>query len=756
MTDIIIRKAAVIGAGTMGAGIAAHLANAGLEVVLLDLDADMARGGIARQLKAGGFMMPAFADRVTPGSTGADIGLLADADWIIEAVAERLDIKHALFGAIEKVRKPGSIVASNTSTIPLHALLEPFSDDFASHFLIAHFFNPPRQMRLLELVSGPRTLPAVTGTIRHFADARLGKSVVPCKDTPGFIGNRIGCYWLAVGLDQAIRANIPVEVADATIGRIFGFPKTGIFGLYDLIGNDLMPNLVRSLQNTLPASDAVQTVEAEPALLHAMIGQGLTGRKGGGGFYRRSQDRKSSETIDLASGAFRPTVPALSDSLTASLGDPRALLEHEGEAGRYAWAVLARTLAYAASLVPEIADRPDLVDEAMRMGYGWKYGPFELIDRIGARWFADRLAARGEPVPPLLAVAADLDGFYRVGGGKREVLVPVDGQSRYAAIPAADGVISIAALRLSGTPVEENAAASLWDIGDGVGLLEFHSKMNSFSAGLIAAVTQMVALAPGRFRALVIGNDGPAFSAGADLSAVLQMSRDGDRDGIEKFIRAGLKAFDAVRDSTIPIVGAGFGAALGGGCEILLHCHAIVAHAEIGIGLVEPKVGLLPGWAGLTQLLVRLQERDADAAATATAALRTVLPATTSAGAFDARAKGFLRESDGITMNRDRLIGDAKARALALAADFTPAPRATLSLPAPTMLTQALDTLVAALGPHDLDIGHAIAGVLSGPAIITEAALTERAVDAFVDLALTQPTRDRIEAMLRTGKPLRN
>jgi 3-hydroxyacyl-CoA dehydrogenase len=317
-------------------------------------------------------------------------------------------------------------------------------------------------------------------------------------------------------------------------------------------------------------------------------------------------------------------------------------------------------------------------------------------------------------------------------------------------------VISIAALRLAGKPVEATSAASLWDIGDGVGLLEFHSKMNSFSADLIASVGQLVTLAQTRFKALVIGNEGPVFSAGADLAGVLRMAQAGDEEGLAAFIQAGLSAFNTVRDATIPVVGAGFGAALGGGCEVLLHCHAVVAHAEIGIGLVEPRVGLLPGWAGLTQLLVRLQERDGDAAKTALAALHTVLPAQTSTSAFDAKAKGFLRESDGITMNRDRLIADAKARALAMVPGFTTPARATVTLPDAAVVQAEAASLAATLAPHDAVIGEAIAQVLAGPATLPEAAVTERALGAFVALALTPASQARIDAMLRTGKPLRN
>lgn len=756
MVEHKIEKAAVIGAGTMGSGIAAHLANAGLDVVLLDLDAELAAGGVARQLKAGGFMLPDFAKRVKTGSTKTDMGLLADADWIIEAVAERLDIKHALFSAIDKVRKPDAIIASNTSTIPLHDLLDGFSAAFAGNFIITHFFNPPRQMRLLELVTSPATKPEVTTAIRRFADVNLGKGVVDCKDRPGFIGNRIGCYWLAAGLGEALTLGIDVEEADAAIGKVFGFPKTGIFGLYDLIGNDLMPYLIRSLQNTLPGSDAVQSYEAEPKLLADMIAKGLTGRKGGGGFYKLSADRKSREAINLATGAYRPQQPVKSDSLDAAKGDARALLDHPGLAGRYAWAVMSRTLVYAAALVPEIADRPDQVDEAMRLGYGWKFGPFELIDRIGAKWFVDKLAAEGRIAPPLLADAAAKQGFYRIESGERQALTEAPQGSAYSAVPLADGVISLAALKLKSKPEWEDAAASLWDIGDGVGLFEFHTKMNSFDIPLLEAVGKVVSEAPKHFRALVIGNEGPVFSAGADLAGVLAMSEKGDAAGIERFIRTGLASFDAVKFASFPVVAAPFGVALGGGCEILLHSHAIAAHAEVSIGLVEPRVGLAPGWAGITELLLRHLERGQSPEIAAVATFETVLTAFMSAGAYDARARFILRESDKVTMNRDRLIADAKALALAKLPGFAPLKPAMIALPAASILEEKLEALSPKLAPHDLAIGRLLIGVLSGPGTVSEKELTERATRAFVELALTQPSRDRISHMLKTGKPLRN
>lgn len=756
MSEYQIKKAAVIGAGTMGSGIAAHLANAGLDVVLLDLDAELAAGGVTRQLKVGGFMLPEFAGRVKTGSTKTDLHLLADVDWVVEAVAERLDIKHALFHSIDSVRKPTAIISSNTSTIPLHDLLDGFSEDFAGHFLITHFFNPPRVMRLLELVTGPKTRPEVTSVIARFCDERLGKGVVPCKDRPGFIGNRIGCYWLAAGLSEGIALGIDVEVADAAQGKPFGFPKTGIYGLYDLIGIDLMPYLIRSLQSTLPKTDAIQSYEAEPPLEKDMLARGLTGRKGGGGFYKLSADKKTKEVIDLKTGEYRPQRPVQSDSLDAARGDARALLDHPGIAGRYAWAVISRTLAYAASLVPEITDRTDLVDEAMRLGYGWKYGPFELIDRIGAKWFAEKLAREGRAVPPLLATAAANDGFYRVADGELEGLSALSAAPEYEAIPLPEGVISLAALKLKNKPVAGDDAASLWDLGDGVGLLEFHTKMNSFSLALLAAVEKTIAEAPKHFKALVIGNDGPVFSAGADLSYVFGLSEKGDKAGIEAFARAGVKAFEAVKAAPFPVVGAAFGVALGGGCEVLLHGTAVAAHSETSIGLVEARVGLVPGWGGVTELLLRHLERTPDAGKAFADTFEAILLGAPSAGAFSAQANAILRPTDEIVMNRDRLIAEAKKLALKKLQGSAPAARRSVTLVPASVLEERLDTLKPKLSPHDLTIAQKLIGILSGSGSLTEAELTERVTHAFVELALTQLTRDRITNMLKTGKPLKN
>lgn len=747
--DTPIRKCAVIGAGTMGSGIAAQMANAGAEVVLLDLEAEVAARGVTRQFKAGGFMMPEFASRVRTGSTKTDLGLLADRDWIVEAVAERLDIKRALFADLARVRKPGCILSSNTSTIPLADLVEGVTDDVAGDMLITHFFNPPRQMRLLEQVTGPRTSAETARRVGRFIDQSLGKTIVPCKDTPGFIANRIGCFWLAAGLGEALRLGIAIEAADTAMGKPFGLPRTGIFGLYDLVGIDLMPALIESLHDKLPASDAIHGYEAEPALIATMIGKGLTGRKGGGGFYRQDRLKGMREVLDLKDGTYRPQFAA------SDLGsDPRALIERGGIEAEYAWAVMGKTLAYAASLVPEIADRPDLVDEAMRLGYAWHFGPFELIDRLGVDWFAGRLETEGVAVP-LLVQAARGGTIYGQSGAACTVIAPQGDGFAPAIVPEPEGVIALPALRRAGQPVWFEEAAALWDIGDGVGLFEFHTKLNVFTPSLIAATARMVEEAPKHFQAVVIGNDGPVFSAGADLKAMLALSEAGDRVGLKAFIESGLSAFDLVESAPFPIVGAASALAVGGGCEILLRCRKLALHAEARIGLVESRVGLLPGWGGVAHWLLRASEAGLSPEEAAGVVLRHVLVGEAASGGFAARAVHLLRATDKVVMNVDRII--AAAKALALMPD-EPATAGTILLPERAALAAILAEMAPILAPHDKDIAEILANVLTGDGEtpVSTAEVTRRVTEGFLDLALTEPSRERIRAMVTTGKPLRN
>lgn len=765
MTTII--KAAVIGAGVMGSGIAAHLANAGLEVLLLDMDKKLADGGVARQLKANGFMDPDFAGRITTGSTADNLNLIADADWIIEAVAERIEIKQSLYRAVDAVRRPGSIVSSNTSTIPLAALVDGMPESFAADFLITHFFNPPRIMRLLEIVSGAVTRSDVTATISDFADRQLGKSVVHCKDTPGFIGNRVGNYWMVVAQNEAIALGLDVEEADAIISKPFGIPSTGIFGLLDLVGIDIMPTILRSLQSTTPQGDAVQDYDAEPALIARMIAENRIGRKSGAGFVKLSPDRKSRTVTDLITGDYRPQKSVSSDSLEASGGKARTLMEHSGHGGQYASIVMEKTFAYAAALVPEIADTPDQVDEAMRTGYGWKHGPFELIDQLGADWVKARLEARGMAVPPYLALAAEKGGFYSVVDGKRANLLP-DGT--IVPIARSEGVLLLTDVKLAQKPVADWGAASLWDLGDGVAGLELRTKMNTFSPQLLEVIPQAIERCGQDFKALVIGSDSAVFSAGADLRVFMDTVEQDDPEAVPAFVDAGHRAFQAIKYAPFPVVGAAAGLAFGGGCEILLHCDAIQAHAEISMGLVEPRIGIIPGWGGCKEMMVRFSARDAATrgpVAPAIAAFNLIAHSKVSASAFDARKLGFLRPSDGITMNRSRLLADAKAKALDLAESYVVPERPLVPVSGPSGAAAIInliesEVLAGRASAHDAVVGRALAGVLTGGADadpikpLTEDELVALEKAAFIGLLATPATLERIQHMLATGKPLRN
>ncbi|HEX7819168.1 MAG TPA: 3-hydroxyacyl-CoA dehydrogenase NAD-binding domain-containing protein [Sphingobium sp.] len=762
-----IRTAAVIGAGVMGSGIAAHLANAGLEVILLDVDKKLADAGVTRQVKAGGFMDATFAGRISTGSIADDLARLVEADWIIEAVAENLEIKQALYRAVEKVRKTGSIVSSNTSTIPLANLVKGLPERFTSDFLITHFFNPPRIMRLLELVAGEATKPEAMVNISGFADQTLGKSVVMCKDTPGFIANRIGNYWLSVALNEAITSGITVEEADAVIGKPFGIPVTGIFGLLDLVGIDLLPMVLRSLQNATGPADAIHDYPAEPPLITRMIAANRLGRKSGAGFMRLSPDRKVREVIDLATGDYRPQEQLASESLAAASGDPRALMAHAGLGGRYAAAVMERTLAYAASLIPEIADTPNSVDEAMRTGYGWKQGPFELIDRLGPAWLKTRLDARGMIAPAYLIIAAEHGSFYSVQDGQLGALLP---NGAITALPHNKDVILVADLALRSEPVAVWDSAKLWDLGDGVACLEIRSKMSTFSPGLLDAINQAVELCRTDFKAMVIGSDAPYFSAGADLRIFLDTFEKGGREAIGAFIDHGHRTFQAIKYAPFPVVAAASGVALGGGCELLLHCDAIQAHAELSMGLVETNVGLVPGWGGCKEMIFRLSSMAGlprGPVAPVISAFNLISSAKISASAFDARALGFLRPSDAITMNRDRLIADAKAKALSLVEGYSAPEPATIAPAGPSgfsAITNVLDSelLAGRITAHDRVIGLALANVLTGGpradpvSPLSEDTFIELEREAFVDLLGTPASLDRIRHMLKAGRPLRN
>jgi 3-hydroxyacyl-CoA dehydrogenase len=774
-----IQKVGVVGAGVMGAGIAAHVANAGVPVVLLDIvpkdatDRDvLAKSAIEKLKKAK--PAPLFSERraklITPGNLEDHLELLGECDWIVEAVLERADVKQKVYHAIDRVRRKGSIVSSNTSTMPLEKLLHGMDGAFAEDFLITHFFNPPRYMRLLEIVAGPATRPEAVAEIRRFADYQLGKTVVDCRDTPGFIANRIGTYWIEVATREAMALGLTVEEADAVAGKPFGFPKTGVFGLMDLVGIDLGPHVAASMLASLPADDPYRDVHRDEPLIQKMIAEGYTGRKGKGGFYRLNTEggKKAKEAIDLATGQYRPQQKAALASVEAAKkGGPRALLAHADKGGRFGWKMLSQTLVYALGRLPEIADEIHAVDEAMRTGFGWEMGPFELLDKIGPAWFAERLKAEGTPVPALLATAGDRT-FYRVESGRLEQL-GLDGVYREVKRP--EGVLLLADVKRRSRPVAKNSSASLWDLGDGVLCLEFHTKMNSLDEGVLRMIEKAQGIVDGAtYKALVISNDAANFSVGANIGIALFAANIGLWPAIEMSVAQGQETFERLKRAPFPTVGAPAGMALGGGCEILLHCSAVQAHAESYIGLVEVGVGVVPGWGGCKELTTRwmtLPKRPGGPMPAVSKVFETISMAKVSTSTDEAKELLFLRDTDGVTMNRDRLLADAKAKALALVeAGYRPPEPVELELPGPSAKA-ALDMAVAgfrasgAATPHDVVVaGHLATVVTGGETDVTRTVsageLSRLEREAFLALVQTPATLARIEAMLETGKPLRN
>jgi len=769
-----IKKVCVIGAGTMGAGIAAQVANAGVPVLLLDIVRDpadrnaVAAGAVAKMLKTdpAPFMSKAAAKLVEVGNIEDDLAKVVDCDWIVEAIIERLDLKQDLYAKLEAVRRPGTAISSNTSTIPLAKLTEGRSEAFRRDFLITHFFNPPRYMRLLEVVAGPESDPALVVAVSDFADRGLGKAVVRAKDTPGFIANRVGTFWIQAALNAAFDLELTVEEADAIAGRPMGVPKTGIFGLIDLVGIDLMPHLKQSLTSTLPADDPYQAIARTAPLIEKMIADGYTGRKGKGGFYRINREAgKRKEAIDLATGAYRPAATPPSLPGAAGKGDLGALIALPGKFGAYAWAILGPTLSYAASLVPQAADDIVAIDEAMKLGYNWKYGPFELIDRIGATKLVERLAAEGQPVPEILKLAGQRS-FYRIEQGRRQYL-GLDGD--YHDVVRPEGVLLLEDIKAASKPLLKNGSAALWDIGDGVVALEFTGKMNALDGDVMKLIGEAIPLVQKSYKALVVYNEGSNFSAGANLGLALFALNIAAWGEIEKLVSGGQQAYKALKYAPFPVVSAPAGMALGGGCEILLHSDAVQAHAESYIGLVECGVGLVPGWGGCGEMLDRWKKNPALPKGPMPAVAKVfeiISTATVAKSAAEAKELGFLRPADGVTMNRDRLLADAKAKALALVDGYAPPAPPEFRLPGAGGRT-ALDLAVQGFQARGLAteydgvVSGLLAEVLTGgdadPVdVLSEQDMLALERKAFMKLVREPRTQARVEHMLETGKPLRN
>ena len=774
-----IEKVAVIGSGVMGAGIAAHCANAGCEVLLLDIVKDennrnsVAQSAIQQMLKSNPEMLmhKRNVKLISAGNIEDDLSKLSEVDWVVEVVIENLEIKRSLYENMSNHIGPDTIVSSNTSTLPRSALVEGMSEDMASRFLITHFFNPPRYLPLLEVVTAEEVDDSLVERICSFADQRLGKRVTMCNDTPGFIGNRLGVYFIQRAFKATLDHGLTVEQADAMLGRPIGVPKTAVFGLMDLVGIDLVPHVTSSMLEHLPSDDPFHDIAGTGGeIIEAMIADGYTGRKGKGGFYRLNKEggKRVKEARNLSTGEYSAANrrAAFSSAKMGKQGLSR-LMDYPDEGAAFVTDVLLDTLSYAAHIAPQVCDDIYSIDGAMKVGYNWKKGPFEMMDSIGISDMVTRLKEAGKEVPDLLAKAAEKGSFYSVENGE---IFQLDFDGVMVQVNRPESTLAVADLKRRGKPLKRNGSASIWDMGDDILLVEYHSKMNAVDPFIIEMLVDAVDMVEfGDWKGIVIGNDGSNFSAGANLGLVLFAVNLASWNEVEGFISAGQDAYQALKYCDVPVVAASTGMCLGGGAEILLHCDAIQAHSESYIGLVEVGVGIVPAWGGCKELLARLNKFNLVPEGPMGAAMKAfeyIGTAKVATSAEQARSMGFLGPDDGITMNRDRLLADAKQRALEMIDGYEPPEPHTYVLPGDSGFT-ALELAVKDLAlsgqatPHDVVVTRELARILTGgdtdiTESLTEEDILEMERKAIGWLGRQPDTLARMEHMLNTGKPLRN
>jgi len=791
----------------MGARIAAQVANAGIPCFLLDivpseLSADEKRKGLtlespavrnrivlsgleaAKKSRPAAFFTPETARLVTPGNLEDNLAWCGQVDWIIEAVAENLDIKRKLFERVESVRKPGTIVTSNTSGLPIHLIAEGRSEDFQQHWAGTHFFNPPRYMKLVELIPGPKTLPGVLTTLDEMCDLRLGKGVVIAKDTPNFIANRIGTYAMLNVLKQMQALDITIEEVDACTGPAIGQPKSATFRTADIVGLDVLVHVVRNIYDNIP-NDESREMWRVPAFVEEMMKRGWLGDKTGSGFYKRVKKAGDSEilTLDWQKMEYRPRQKAKFGSIEAgkqieetrerirALSGPG--MDGKGDkANRFLWACLSENCLYAARRVPEIANSVVDVDRAMRWGFAWELGPFEVWDAIGVGRMAEALGREGKQIPPVVndVLASPKKSFYETEKGSTRYFDI--GAKAMKPVPEPAGIIILKSLKDRSGVVQTNAGASLIDLGDGVLCCEFHSKMNSIGGDIGAMIHAGVKRLGSEFDAMVIANQAPNFSVGANLMLLLVTAQEGEWDDIHMAVRQFQGVNMAIKYAPVPVVAAPQGMALGGGCEISLSSARIHAAAEAYIGLVETGVGLIPGGGGTKEMLIRANEHagggeDLDLFHALKPIFETIAMAKVSTSGEEARSLGFLRRSDLIAMNRDRQVADAKATALALVREgyHPPAPAEIRVLGEEFLAGAKLAIHMLVRGEfaseHDAVVARKLAYILAGGSITAPQTVSEQYIldlerEAFVSLCGERKTQERIAHTLKTGKPLRN
>jgi 3-hydroxyacyl-CoA dehydrogenase len=803
-----IHKVAVLGAGTMGARIAAQVANAGVPSLMLDIVPAGAEGASRNQIAAAGlegakkskpaaFMEASLAGLVSVGNFEDDLKKLAEVDWIVEAVVENLEIKRSLLKKVEAVRRPGTIVTTNTSGLPVGKIAEGFSEDFRRSWFGTHFFNPPRYMRLLEIIPTPDSDHATMDAVAHFCDLELGKGIVFAKDTPNFIANRIGTFSVMNVMRLMQEMDFTIEDVDALTGTAVGWPKSATFRTIDMVGLDILGHVVSNMTGQVRDERSELRL---PEFYGQMLERKWLGDKTRGGFYKKSKGEGGSEerlAIDWKTLEYHPRkkakFPALdmAKNVEQTSARVRTLLGLEGagpqkgdKAGQFLWAALADLWTYAANRIPEISDTVVEIDRAMKLGFNWEMGPFELWDAAGVEATADRMKKEGHPV------AANVEKL--LASGKKSWYIDDSGvrsgrayfcfcSSQYKAVETPAGVWSVEVAKKSNGVVKKNAGASLIDLGDGIGCIEFHSKMNSLGADIINLIQQT--LKPGgpgdNFDAFVITNDAQNFSVGANLMLLLMAVQEGEWDEVELVIRQFQGMTQAIKFSPKPVVVGAFGLTLGGGTEISLHAPARQPHAELYTGLVEVGVGLIPGGGGCKEMLLRAVDsarsirpdgrgESVELMEAMKKAFETIATAKVATSAYEARGLGFLSDSDRVTMNRERVLADAKERARELVhAGYEP-PQARHDIPAPGENILALLKLGVHMmrqgeyiSEYEVKLGHKIAEVLCGGKITSGTPVSEQYIldlerEAFKSLCGEKKTQERIQYTLKTGKTLRN
>ena len=770
----MFKKVAVIGAGTMGAGIAGQVANAGIEVWLLDLPSDenpnaLAERGLERLRDPDqpGLISNEAESFIHLGNTRDDFDQLADCDWIAEAIVERLDIKKSLYKRLDETCHDKAIISSNTSTIPISLLVEDMPESFRQRFAITHFFNPVRFMRLLELVQGESTDPAIMATLASFCEQQLGKGVVQCLDTPGFLGNRVGVFAIQCALHAAFDLGLKPLEADALFGRPMGIPKTGVFGLYDLIGIDLMSDVVQSLVNILPSEDAFHQEAARISMMSQMIENGQTGNKKGLGFYRNSDDGR--EVLDLIDLSYGPA-PRLNLTLAekAEQQGVKHLLEDNGVYGQFAWRVLSRSLCYAASLIPEVGDSPVGIDDAMKLGYNWIKGPFELLDDIGVDFFINRLEAENRAVPTFLLEARG-SSFYRVhhnDHGNELQCRLIGGQ--WQAIQRDEGIVRFTEKRQTIRPINTCAVASWYDL-DNIAVVEFHSKANALDAESMAILADAIDhVELHDMRGLVVHNDAQHFSCGVNLQAVRGFFRKEDMDGLDQFLDRFQKTVHRMEHMQAPVVAAPEGLSIGGGFEVVLHAKQVICHANSTMGLVESLVGVVPGGGGCKETLYRwieLLQCGEDITKASWKAFMNLGYGKTSTSPIIAKKNAMLRPNDQFLINRDRLL-PAAISAISDTSEQVSFIRPDLAMPGAQVFKEMTEWLVknrdkGFFTAHDVVVGTEMARIVTGgevePGTLwSEQDLYDAERSSFLRLVSGEATRLRIETMLENGSPIRN